>query len=268
VSAYPVAASAAVAGLLCGPPRRLAVVAATAAAVYLADPADPAATVCLAAAHAVRVPCALMLGPGAPPVPAVCPGEPATAGRGGLVLAGFAGRVTRWWRPPCPGVPAPGTVAALRRALPVALGPADPYLAAALAAGTGPDELVARLLGYGPGLTPLGDDVLAGLLVTARATGAHDLAAALATAIGRAGPGRTTAVSRALLHHAARGRCVPELAAVLAGRPGAVPALLAVGHSSGAGLATGVLAALGGPAPDPDPLPPAGGLALAGGVVR
>jgi hypothetical protein len=116
----------------------------------------------------------------------------------------------------------------------------------ALASGAPLASHVLRLLGRGPGLTPLGDDVLAGLLVTLVALGApasHRLAAT----VGAHAPARTTFVSAALLHHAARGECVPELAAVLDG--GGVDALLRVGHASGAGLLRGVHAALAATSP-------------------
>ncbi|HET8681662.1 MAG TPA: DUF2877 domain-containing protein, partial [Micromonosporaceae bacterium] len=64
-------------------------------------------------------------------------------------------------------------------------------------------------------------------------------------------PARTTFVSAALLRHAARGECVPQLTAVLAaagrGEPLDRPlaALLGVGHTSGYGLAHGVRVGLG-----------------------
>src|SRR5262249_55971152 len=131
----------------------------------------------------------------------------------------------RWWRPARP-----------RR---VAVTAAD--LAAVPDPGY-PDG-VEDLLGRGEGLTPLGDDILAGRLVTlavldppaARRLGAR--AAALA-------PARTPAVSAASLRPAARGECIPELAPLIEGAPGALDRLLAVGHTSGAGLAHGVRTAL------------------------
>jgi Protein of unknown function (DUF2877) len=61
--------------------------------------------------------------------------------------------------------------------------------------------------------------------------------------------GATTALSAQLLRHAARGECVAQVAAVVAvlvGRPApsdAVDQLLAVGHTSGAALAVGLLSA-------------------------
>lgn len=135
----------------------------------------------------------------------------------------------------------PGVDARLLTVLAAAAGDGD----ASVAAATG-------LLGRGPGLTPDGDDVLAGFLVGAAAFGVD--AAALRRAIAVLAPGRTTALSAALLWHAARGECIDELAAVAAvlisGPPQeperaerAVRRLVSVGHSSGAALARGLLTA-------------------------
>ena len=113
------------------------------------------------------------------------------------------------------------------------------------------------MIGLGPGLTPQGDDVLAGLLVTLAAAPATQLLAGrLGAAVSRAAS-RTTTLSAALLRDAADGFAVPavvDLVDVLheidAGGPtthGAladvVVRLLAVGHTSGAALAHGAVAA-------------------------
>jgi hypothetical protein len=240
--ACPLAASAAVAALVTGPRRPVEVVAATPQAIYLAtgDPELPA--LCLATPDAVRVPCALV-------TPAL-PADPAggTVGLGALVLGPFTGRVARWWRPPRPcGLTAdrlPAVAVQLAFRVPVKLDPAAEAvredLIRGLATGgplTGP---VRRLLGRGPGLTPFGDDVLAGALVTLGALGDPGFAR-LGAVVDALAPARTTFVSAALLRHAARGECVPELAAVLDG--GSPGVLLRVGHTSGAGLALGALTA-------------------------
>jgi len=113
-------------------------------------------------------------------------------------------------------------------------------------------EMAARLLGAGPGLTPSGDDVLAGFLAGAAAFGIE--ASALREAIAVLAPARTTALSAALLWHAGRAECIDELAGVAAvltsqrwrGPEQAGPAvgrLLRVGHTSGAALALGLVAA-------------------------
>ncbi|MFU8874051.1 DUF2877 domain-containing protein [Micromonospora sp. SL4-19] len=235
----PVAAAASVAPVLLRPRRLATVAAVTAQAVYLRtdDPACPA--VCLTTPSAVRVPCALVLGHGAPPS-GVRIGDTGSVGGGELTLGGITYRPSRWWRPARPRaigrLPAthpppldPGTSAAVTR------------LAGALAAGAPLAGPVAALLGRGPGLTPLGDDVLAGALVALIATGSP-AGPALAAEVMRTAFRRTVFVSAVLLWHAARGECVPQLAALLTGVPGAADSLLRVGHTSGTGLAHGVRA--------------------------
>jgi hypothetical protein len=123
---------------------------------------------------------------------------------------------------------------------------------AAVAEAAGDDDAsvaaVAGLLGRGPGLTPSGDDALAGYLAGAAAFGLD--ATALRRAIAVLAPDRTTALSAALLWHAARGECIDELAAVVAvltsqprrepERAGAgVGSLLSVGHRLSAALPGG-----------------------------
>lgn len=102
-------------------------------------------------------------------------------------------------------------------------------------------DRVAALLGRGPGLTPEGDDELAGhLLVVAAAGGTPPhLEAALH---------RTTALSASLLRAAAQGYAVPAVVAyvdaVVAGDPIAAhrlrPLVAAIGHSSGPALLRGI----------------------------
>jgi hypothetical protein len=135
--------------------------------------------------------------------------------------------------------------------------PLDPPGRAAVAdlvqsVGAGGSALpaVAQLLGRGPGLTPTGDDVLAGALVALCALGSP-AASVLGDAVLTAAPEATTTVSAALLTYAARGECIPQMADLveaIGGSEGALPrtagALLAVGHCSGAGLLHGVLVGL------------------------
>ena len=107
---------------------------------------------------------------------------------------------------------------------------------------------MAGLVGRGIGLTPSGDDALAGALLVAHALGAGD---GLADAV-RARLHATTAVSAALLDAAADGYAarpvVTLVDAAVVGDPDAVrralPAVLAIGHTSGADTVTGIRAAL------------------------
>lgn len=272
---HPVAASAALELVLVGPPRPATVIASTPHATYL-EIADPDATIiCLASSAAVRVPCALVLESKALP-PQLPTGTPATVGGGHVSIRtddedlGF--RVHRWWRPPRPRglgtVPPARLATAVRWLTGRVADPLDPggrsavaELVAALAAGQAPDEPVGQLLGRGPGLTPTGDDVLAGALVALHAFGSP-AAAPLGHAVLSMAPAATTTVSAALLRHAVDGRCIPQLADLLAAIGGATPhptvvadpgaetlpraagALLAVGNCSGAGLLHGVLVAV------------------------
>lgn len=114
------------------------------------------------------------------------------------------------------------------------------------------EELAARVGGRGPGLTPSGDDLLAGVLVVARLFGGPAAGPRLdALAAGVA----TTEIARAFLAWAARGQCIAPvhdwLAAVAAVAPGpprelaaARRSLVAVGASSGAHLAAGLALAV------------------------
>ncbi|WP_196255612.1 DUF2877 domain-containing protein [Micromonospora sp. WMMD558] len=238
---FPVAAAVSVAPVLRGPRRLVAVAAVTDRAVYLdtGDPDCPA--ICLVTSSAVRVPCALVLGDCAPP-PDVTVGDTGLVGGGQLVLGGAAYRPARWWRPARPARTVGAVPAAHLPPLDAGTSGAVARLARDLASDAPLAGPVTALLGRGPGLTPLGDDVLAGALVALVAADSPAGARLAAETIQRA-PHRTTFVSAALLWHAARGECVPELAALIAGAPGATEALLRVGHTSGAGLAHGVCAA-------------------------
>ena len=96
------AASVSLAPVMSGPVRTVTVTASLSRALYVGtgDPATPA--LCLSTADAVRVPCALVLGPGVP-VPAVAVGTAARIGDGRLEIdGGPVVAVTRWWRPARP----------------------------------------------------------------------------------------------------------------------------------------------------------------------
>ena len=102
--------------------------------------------------------------------------------------------------------PRRGTARARRAALPAGA-------LELLAAG---DPGSPALLGAGPGLTPLGDDVLAGWLATAVAC-RHPLLPRIRSAVALAAPERTTVLSATLLACAARGEGVPEFRSLLSG---------------------------------------------------
>jgi hypothetical protein len=189
--------------------------------------------VAVEAARGLRLPCSVLLGPAGTSdevLAGLRPGDEAVAGAGSLRLGALTVRVARWWRPAAPRG-------------------ARPYVAAGHPPGRW-DELARPLLGLGPGLTPAGDDLLAGLLVGL--AGRPDLRDPLADAVTRHAPGRTTWLSTELLRLAAEGLAAPPVVAVADALAGhgpdhalaeALPDLLAMGHTSGATLARGLLLA-------------------------
>jgi hypothetical protein len=203
-------------------------------------------------------------------------------GRSALVGDGYVqfGRarvvVGRWWDP-VPRLPPvddlPGLVEAvetMRSLLPTWPDSDEPAAAELIVgrealtlslAGEGtPAAAADQLVGLGPGLTPAGDDLLAGAVAGlvifgcalgrrgsgADRTDAQVLAKHLAAAVD-ARADRTTLLAADLAHHAAAGALAEPVAAVcraLAGRKpleSALDRLLAIGHTSGRDLAEGLL---------------------------
>jgi hypothetical protein len=105
---------------------------------------------------------------------------------------------------------------------------------------------VARMVGRGDGLTPLGDDVLCGWLAVHRAAG---VATPEVDAAVRSCLDRTTLLSATLLDCAIHGEVISEFAAYVASlgsvaEPAHAAALAAVGHTSGGGMLYGARLAL------------------------
>lgn len=119
----------------------------------------------------------------------------------------------------------------------------------------GDSAAVTALLGRGSGLTPLGDDVLAGWVATVVAASLRG-GAPVVDAVAQHAFAMTTLLSATLLDCARRGDVVPEFRRLLvdltahesapagARIDGSLAALLGVGHTSGAGLVLGTLLAL------------------------
>ena len=231
----PTAASVLVHGVLTGPVRRATVLATAPAATYLALGDEFLA---LVAAGGVRLPCAAMLaGDGPPPA-----GDDLAVGDGAVWAGDRPVAIVRRWFDPRVRLTSvdPETVA--RLAARVHAGPApDPAVptAAVAALADDPAGAVDDLVGRGGGLTPAGDDLLAGCLAALRARGAP-AAGTLGRAVRHRAPGRTTRLSAALLAAADQAAVVPEAAAVLRDRPGATDRLLRLGHTSGWYLAAGL----------------------------
>lgn len=212
----------------------------------------------VAARDAVHVPAAIATT--LSELPEVAAGAPAEVRDGVLYVAGLAVGVDRLVPTEAPRIDDPaGAASRLGAVLPdlvVARRQLPTVALDALAAG---DPAAARsLVGRGDGLTPVGDDVLSGWLVTARSTGrpCDRLRGAVRVELHR-----TTRLSATLLADAAAGECIPEFRALLlalASGGDVVPAvarLLAVGHTSGAGMLLGAHLALTSEVPDPEGSP-------------
>ncbi|MGL5930052.1 MAG: DUF2877 domain-containing protein [Dermatophilaceae bacterium] len=175
--------------------------------------------------------------------------EPVAVGGGEVRLGRLTVRVIRVWQPACVRRRHPGRSAAtsVRPGVPAVAAHLVRPVAAAVAASD-PVRAVALLVGRGRGLTPSGDDALAGAVLVAHAFGRPRV---LADAIRRR-LGATTAVSAALLDAACDGYAVAPVVrlvdAAVAGdhaQVGAIlPAVLSVGHTSGADLVAGVAGAM------------------------
>jgi hypothetical protein len=283
-------ASELVRDLVTGPVRRATVVAAGPAAVYLGVGTRLLAVV---APGGVQLPCALVLTADGLPLAGLGQlGGPRRAGRTGLAVGQGAvhqgGRrvvgISRWFDPRVRvGDVDPVAVARLatavwsrRRRDPLLPADAVDRLADGLARGD-VHRAVAALLGRGTGLTPAGDDLVAGVLAALRAVGSP-AADDLGKHVRALAPVATSRLSAALLDAAGLGAIIPEAAGVLRALAGveasagngdgparleaAVARLVGVGHTSGWHLAAGLLVGLS-HARDPANAPAAPGQALA-----
>lgn len=255
-AARPAIASTAIAGLLAGPPRAAVVAGSSRFAAYIAiaDPEADPGMLALIAPGAVRLPIALCV-----PADALPPaGSPAIGGDGVVRCATGAWRAARWWDPR-PRLDRGGLIRNGWRLLDAALAeppgafglPVLESLIAAAAVAT--DELAPALavVGRGPGLTPAGDDVLAGALAALRLGGLLDRRTV--AAINERAATHTTTLSAALLRAAGDGQVVPEAARVLSALAagsrsavvrGAAAGLFDVGSTSGHDLCLGMAGAL------------------------
>jgi hypothetical protein len=283
-------ASELVRDLVTGPVRRATVVAAGPAAVYLGVGTRLLAVV---APGGVQLPCALVLTADGLPLAGLGQlGGPRRAGRTGLAVGQGAvhqgGRrvvgISRWFDPRVRvGDVDPVAVARLatavwsrRRRDPLLPADAVDRLADGLARGD-VHRAVAALLGRGTGLTPAGDDLVAGVLAALRAV-RSPAADDLGKHVRALAPVATSRLSAALLDAAGLGAIIPEAAGVLRALAGveasagngdgparleaAVARLVGVGHTSGWHLAAGLLVGLS-HARDPANAPAAPGQALA-----
>ncbi|GAA4750028.1 hypothetical protein GCM10023328_35900 [Modestobacter marinus] len=273
-TSVPAQASTGIADLLRGPVRSARVLLSVPAAVYLAVPTPQGPDVVgVLTSDAARLPLGLVLfrPSNGRPVVSVPSGAPARLGGGRLTVGDLTVSAAAWWdpRPKLPTArPAllPEGVRQLRSALygegvphsafvlpGLPGGPSGP-LAALRGAVRRADvdaalRTATRLIGLGPGLTPAGDDVLAGVTAGLVLLG-HPAAERFGAGVTGLANGRTTELSRALLRHAAAGRVSGEFAAVLRGLVGdgalapAIATLLATGSTSGRAMALGLCTAI------------------------
>lgn len=248
----PAAAPAWVRSLVDGPERAARVVHRGTDAVYLEVDGW-----CLGvlSSRATAVPCAARTGLAELPT-ALQAADRAVVGDGGLSLGDTAVVLARTVDARVPSLAGDRLAVAAQRLAGSVGGRLDPVRAelgaeALQALADGPVEAVPLLLGRGSGLTPVGDDVLAGWMATAVAAGAAAAGhAAVSSAVARDAGTATTLLSATLLDCARRGDVIPEFRALLlalgdgTGVDDAVDALLGVGHTSGAGMALGTLLAL------------------------
>jgi hypothetical protein len=256
------AASTAIADMLTGPNRPARVLGAFAKGTYLL--LSDIQVIALLTPTATRLPNAVLA---ATTNSRSREGDPACVGEHCIRMPGLEVRVARWWSPR--QVRPLRSLVRLDQALaahpaqpewpewstPAVVRDATAQLGHAAAAGDLPAVHLAAtgLVGIGPGLTPSGDDVLAGFLLGLRAldqvsANAPHLAHAVRGGI-QAAQGRTTALAATLVRHAEAGEApdvVADLVDALAEDDpvdGPLRALLATGHTSGRDLAEGLLLA-------------------------
>lgn len=252
------AASAWIRPWVVGPPGPVVVVGVSGPACYIA--ATDGTVIALETAGAgAALPNALTLVPDGPGVAGIATGDEGLLGDGRLHIQDRTVSVGRWWDPrPRVGPVVPGRLrrAGLRLRGPDhatygLVRPVEELRAAARRADADAvAALVDDLVGRGPGSTPAGDDVVAGMLATLRVLGvAHPgatrVAGALAGAL-RVAVRRTSALSATLLRCADDGAVVDAARRVLEALPrdtalaGPVRALTLLGHTSGRDLLTGI----------------------------
>ncbi|MBB3081901.1 DUF2877 domain-containing protein [Geodermatophilus sabuli] len=273
-TAVPASASTGVADLLRGPVRPARVLLSVPAAVYLHVSTDRGGEVVgVLTSDAARLPlgCVLFRPSNGRPLVGVPQDAPAEVGGGRIVVGDLTVSAAAWWDPR-PRLPSPRPallpegVRQLRNALYGEGVPHSAFTLPGLPAGPGGPlaalrgavrradldaalRTAVRLVGLGPGLTPAGDDVMAGTMAGLVLLG-HPAAERFAAGVYALAAGRTTELSRALLRHAAAGRVSGEYAAVLHGLVGerplgpAIAGLLATGSTSGRAMALGLCTAI------------------------
>jgi hypothetical protein len=241
--------------LLSGPARPAEVLGRFATAVYMRVRGGD--VIALLSSDAVRLPIGLILPMSSRELPLARLTGQVVVGSGAVRIGRWSCRVSRLISPTAPSGLTPDSQAYEHLRLRLEGRPGvnrDPRQAEPLAHGVhyprpSPD-LVRRLVGVGPGLTPAGDDLLAGILIGL--WGFDMTAEPFRSAVLAAAPTGTTALSAELLRCAARGESIPQMNQLLRAMSAstwqerlddALDDLIRVGHTSGLALATGVLTA-------------------------
>jgi hypothetical protein len=221
-------------------------------ASYLSVPEPGSCTpvIAILAKGAVRLPIGISVLTGELPLA----GSTVSIGDGAIATCRHIWRPARWWDPrphlaACELFEKGAELLALLQAEPSSsfgIPLADALrVAGGLARGSAEEAL--EIIGLGPGLTPAGDDVVAGALATLALGGRLD--DRLRVTIETHASTRTTALSAALLAAAGKGQVIPQAATVLsvisAGAPlgqlvSATAELFGVGATSGHDLCAGI----------------------------
>lgn len=252
-SRIPAAAPAWVRSVVAGPDRAARVVHRGADAVYLDVDGH---CVGVLSAGAAAVPCAMATA--VPQLPAELREQPtAWVGEGRVALGAVDVVVARTVDAGVPRLDA-HRAAVTERRLREAVGEGVEHVCAELPPraldllSTGDPAAARPLLGRGSGLTPVGDDVLAGWLATTVATDPVAAGSPLAVEIAARARSATTLLSATLLDCARRGDVLPQFRTLLSDLAdprgtrvaASASALLRIGHTSGAGMVLGTLLAL------------------------
>jgi hypothetical protein len=254
--ASPAWASVAIGRLLAGSWRTASVIACMEIASYITVPMpdSPAQLMALLSPAAIRLPLGVCVSGGR--LPDV--GAEVRVGHGLVDVPGRTWRPVRWWDPR-PHVDSDALVHHGRALLGVVRDePASSFghplpeaLAVAGALAAGDAAAAFDVIGLGPGLTPAGDDVVAGALAVLALVGRLD--DSVRDAIAARARTHTAALSAALLEAAGKGQMIPQAARLLttlaAGEPdehvvSAAGALFRIGSTSGHDLCAGMAGAL------------------------
>jgi len=213
---------------------------------------------------AIRLPNSAVIGVPASdrPFAAIRPGDQAMVGGRAIGFASLRVTVGRWFDPR-PALPATDAEAVAGRAASAAIHVPEMPDHGLTEALIGDDDRAAieaarMLIGSGDGLTPRGDDLIAGTVAAVLLMGGSVGAEAAVAMVHRLeGPilhhaaTATTSLSASLLAHSFLGEVAEPAAALLSALAGrgdiaaAADALNQVGHSSGPALAAGLLAGTG-----------------------